>query len=436
MSGGIDSMVLLYILKQLSVKVIVAHVNYGTRSGDSVRDQQLVENYTNKYGYRFELLKPEYQENKNGNFQEWARDIRYCFFRDLKSQYEAEVIATAHHRDDQIETILMKLLRGAGLASWGGMEVISADLFRPLLSVSKRALIDFANQHNIKYRQDHTNLKRKYARNLIRLELVEQFDELLPGWRNNVLALPEKAKQFKSALQALVDQAVVTDYKLNFDTLSGFNPPLRRSVILEYIKQKAPHKQITKSALHQLDTLERLQTGQRVQLSKSVSLFRDRQLLIIDLDEMDVKPQDTHVNFVVNKEDKDVSICLENGIITIKKQRYQNPDFENYLYLDVDTIPYPLTIRPWNHGDRFQPFGMQGHQLISDHLTNRKIPSSKRHLVFVAETFDQTICAVIFPKSENEKYQPGSINHKHRCTTTTELCLKIIRQSLTGSQKK
>jgi len=429
-------MVLLYVLSQLSIDAIVAHVNYGTRGSDSNKDQKLVERHADKYGYVFEVLQPEKKKRKNGNFQQWARDARYRFFRNLKLQHKADLVVTAHHQDDQIETILMKLLKGAGLASWGGMDVVSGDLFRPLLFVSKNELLDFARKHNINYRSDYTNFKHNYARNVIRLELAEKFDDLLPGWRDNILALPETAKQFRSVVHALVDQAVVDNNKLKFDVLTSLEPRIRRTVILEYVKQNVPHKQISKSSLHQLDTLERLQTGQKVQLSGFVSLIRDRELLKINLEEANSEWHDTDETFIVKKEDNDVSISLKSGNITIAKKRYQDPDFDNYLYLDFDTIQYPLTIRYWKDGDRFQPLGMQGHQLISDHLTNRKIPSTQRNNVIVAETFDQTICAVIFPQSENENYQPGSINHKFRCTTNTELCLKINRQSPTVNPKK
>jgi len=108
----------------------------------------------------------------------------------------------------------------------------------------------------------------------------------------------------------------------------------------------------------------------------------------------------------------------------LRLQDYDSPDFNNVLYLDITHLHWPLKIRNWQHGDRFQPFGMQRHQSVADHLTNRKISAIKKDETMVIETFDETICAVIFPPA-TKMDQPGTISEPFRCGKATRQCLTI-----------
>ncbi|MEX0823570.1 MAG: tRNA lysidine(34) synthetase TilS, partial [Balneolaceae bacterium] len=136
-SGGPDSMALLYILYRLAVPTVVVHCNYQLRGRASEADQDLVEQICILWEMECVAVRFDTMGEEGHNFQDWARDERYRIFRDIKKEADADYILTAHHRDDQIETIFQKILRGAGLAAWKGISVCEGDLYRPLLEVSK-----------------------------------------------------------------------------------------------------------------------------------------------------------------------------------------------------------------------------------------------------------------------------------------------------------
>ncbi|MGA1465841.1 MAG: tRNA lysidine(34) synthetase TilS, partial [Balneolaceae bacterium] len=196
-SGGVDSMVLLHLLHRAGAQVTVVHVNYQKRGEDSELDQQLVEEICRLY--KVECVSVRFDaSDSTGNFQAWAREKRYGVFRDLKREFRADAIATAHHRDDQVETIYQRLMRGSGMEHWGGMQVYEQGLFRPLLELGKEDIQMVAEQNGILYRTDVSNLDVAYGRNFIRLSLEPELDRFFPGWKTNLLGLGQRAREFEA----------------------------------------------------------------------------------------------------------------------------------------------------------------------------------------------------------------------------------------------
>ena len=148
-SGGIDSMVLLYILHRLQVNCTVTHCNYQLRGDESEKDMKLVEEMSAMWGFDCITARFDPAVSKESNTQIWARNLRYTMFRDLQKEVSADFIVTAHHQEDQVETILQKILRGAGPAAWSGMSIRDGDLIRPLLNVSKKEIRDFAQTQHV-----------------------------------------------------------------------------------------------------------------------------------------------------------------------------------------------------------------------------------------------------------------------------------------------
>jgi len=420
-SGGPDSMALLFLLDELDITLTVAHVNYLTRGKDSNADEELVRNVADELNLPVKVYHADPAERENKNFQAWARDIRFSFFRKIKKDADANYIATAHHRDDQIETILMKILRGAGPSAWQGMAILDDVIFRPLLNTSKQEILNYLNVNDIPFRVDKSNKTPHYARNLLRLTLIPRLHELLPGWDENIMKLPGYGRQFENSIKAILNLLKIGDDTLDYHDLIKLENDLCRSVILEWVKQQLPDRRISGSALKEIENLSKLQTGQQIQLSDSVRLVRNRNELKIS----QISDGKSFSHVIINRQElveRDSKIIND---VEITMESFNNPDFTSCLYLRENALEFPLTVRIWKEGDSFQPFGMKGHQKISDHLTNRKIPTLEKKKVYVIETFDETICAVIFPAIKNNSGQPGTIDHKFRCLAKNELCVKI-----------
>lgn len=179
-SGGPDSCALLDIFSKLQKKsnlsLLIAHVNYGLRGKDSDRDEQFVGGLAKKYGLPIEVLHPKYRENKNTS-ESHLRDIRYAFFEKVRAKHDFDLIAVAHNADDQAETVLMRLIRGTGLAGLAAMRAKNGNIIRPLLSTTRKEITNYLEANRLKYRIDKTNRESVYLRNRIRNKLIPYLEK-------------------------------------------------------------------------------------------------------------------------------------------------------------------------------------------------------------------------------------------------------------------
>jgi tRNA(Ile)-lysidine synthetase-like protein len=198
-SGGLDSTALFWLLKGLAISernfsLAVTHVAYGLRGAESEGDFEFVRNLAECAGLSFipYRVSPEDHGAREGRgIQEWARDIRREHFRRLGDQ--GWVIALAHHLDDQAETAIFRLARGASPAKLLGMRPWSQPFWRPLLSVPRHALVDYVVQNQISYREDSSNAKLDYARNVIRHQVMPVLSQLFPGAASRIVACVSEA---------------------------------------------------------------------------------------------------------------------------------------------------------------------------------------------------------------------------------------------------
>jgi tRNA(Ile)-lysidine synthase len=195
-SAGVDSMVLLYLLhtlrKPFDLDLIVAHVNHGLRLDESEKEADLVRKATERLSLPFEYGRFDvkaFQKAGGWSPQDAARRLRFHFFKDLLRKHGAQRIALGHNADDQVETVLMRLMRGSGLKGLKGMLPLrEGRVVRPLLEVWRREIESYALENNIPYLIDSSNLKREYVRNRIRLDLIPLIEkEIQPNVRGVIL---------------------------------------------------------------------------------------------------------------------------------------------------------------------------------------------------------------------------------------------------------
>lgn len=229
-SGGVDSMVLLDLFKRLQhtikFEIIVAHVNYGLRGRASNADEKLVRAACESHGVALEVFARKPTAGKN--VQDEARKIRRDFFKRIADRVGAAGIATAHHMNDQAETVLLHLIRGAGLQGLSGMESIvymdNMRILKPLLGVSREEILRYASKRNVRYNDDATNAKTKYLRNSVRLKLIPALMELNPRIVATLAKTAERLSWDEHALKIVsrecMNEAVIK-IEENRVTLSG-----------------------------------------------------------------------------------------------------------------------------------------------------------------------------------------------------------------------
>ena len=184
LSGGGDSVSLLFILNRLGYKCVAAHCNFHLRADESDADEVFCREYAEQLHLAFEKVDFDtlsYAAEQHISVEMAARQLRYEWFEVLRNKYDAQAIAVAHHRDDSNETMLLNLIRGTGIRGLCGIRPKNEWVVRPLLCVGKDELNRFINKHQLPYRTDSTNLSDEFARNYIRLRLIPLMKDLNPS---------------------------------------------------------------------------------------------------------------------------------------------------------------------------------------------------------------------------------------------------------------
>lgn len=247
-SGGMDSMVMLNVLTQLQQKwkleIVVAHVNFQLRGKESDGDERLVKKITTQYGLPF------YSEQTNTkaiaikqkrSIQETAREIRYSFFVTLKKTLRADTIATAHNANDNAETMLINLLRGSGIDGLAGIPPRRDSVVRPLLSVTRKEIEQYAKAMNIKFRNDSSNAKEDYTRNFLRNVIIPQLEKRINPSLNETLLneaeLFRATATFTGSKTDLAFSDCISNSVVDIKRFLTFDPFLRQSIIHRLLKE-------------------------------------------------------------------------------------------------------------------------------------------------------------------------------------------------------
>ena len=232
-SGGADSIALLNILYNLKYNVIMAHVNHHMREQSEIEEKAMID-LAKKLNIPYEIL--EYHYDGNDNFHNASHNARYKFFRSVCDKYNTNLIATAHHLDDQAETILMKILEGSNLYGYGGISIVNDDgnykIIRPLLCVSKSDLYNYCNLYDLKYYEDSSNHEDHYLRNRLRHHIIPQLKNESGDFYTKIL---EYSIQLKEAFDYIRNESKVFldkfDNKIKLDEFSTLDKALKKDII-------------------------------------------------------------------------------------------------------------------------------------------------------------------------------------------------------------
>ena len=383
-SGGIDSMVLLNVLYNLGYKLVIAHVNHNVRV-ESKDELIFVKKYAEEKNIPFESTVLEKIEGTN--FQDEARRLRYEFFFDVAKKYNATKIATAHHLDDLLETILMRISRGSNLYGYGGIKPIIhygyTAIIRPLLCVTRKEIKAYQEANNIPFMEDGSNSKDKYTRNRYRHHVVPILVEENPNIYQNILRY---SKQMYLTFDYIRKQSINLYVKNKGEINNEEFMSLDDSVKLDYISYILEQKEIPCSYNKILLIKKMIQNNQPngfVNVSKNYDFVKKYSTSFIS---KRVENQD--YEFIMNIGDE---VILPNGNI-VKIVRNLKNNEEIYLKLCYNTLVLPLKIRNRRDGDYFQfKFGKKK---IKDLFIDMKIPMDVRNTVPIILDNDGNILGI------------------------------------------
>jgi tRNA(Ile)-lysidine synthase len=406
-SGGVDSMALLYafyhIQEDFHLELTTGHVNHHLRanSGD---DQKIVINTCKRLNINCltDELFPDDTKFVDG-MEAWARKGRYAILEKMRKKSGAHLIATAHHGNDQVETILFRLSRGTGIQGTGAIRRRRANIIRPLLSFSKREILDFVNSFNIHWVEDSTNLNEKLPRNFLRHKIVPEWENKVPGLIAAFEKFSENSIETFEALYTLINEFNVkhvdsgdkNQYRFSKQSTVNFSPYLKSLII----KQLCTSNNIQWSN-HIWDGIKnyfkKSSTGDMFPIQNGWIILNDRNDWIVRKEQPVISEQ------IIVEIDKNYIISDFIFRATRVKSYDHYPENNLHEFIDGDVIEgNKLKLRTWNYGDQFSPLGMKGHKKVSDLLTDIKMDrfSKMRQLVLCANDKIIWVCGVRISQS-------------------------------------
>lgn len=389
LSGGADSVALLLIMQELGYQVEAAHCNFRLRGDESDRDEQFVAALCEGRGvalHRAHFDTREYAALHHVSIEMAARDLRYRYFEQLRQDLQMDGICVAHHRDDSVETVLMNLVRGTGLRGLQGIRPRNGFILRPLLCLSREDIEQYLRERQQSYVTDSTNLEADVVRNKIRLNVIPQLLDINTAAAANIQRTAEHVTDaldvYDEAIRLQRQEAVVEE---SADRLVLDLSKVRHESLLFEVLRPYGFPIATIASINTTDN----RTG-RVFSSADYDLVADRGRIIVERHREPMKPM------VLPEEGVYVvggSLCStgesgRNSKFTVRCFE-RTADFvpskeAGLVHLDAAKVTFPLTLRPVREGDWFVPFGMTGHKLISDFLTDRKVNLLDKRKALVA----------------------------------------------------
>ncbi len=369
-SGGKDSMAMLHFFKASNLNFWVAHCNFNLRGADSDADEQLVKTICKKNNIPFfttSFNTTEFAEKNKISIQMAARELRYKWFEEVRQTENLDYLATAHHKNDVAETMIINLVKGTGLSGLHGISEKSGKIIRPLLNFTREQIEAYVAENNIEYREDKSNSNNKYTRNSVRLDVIPLLEKINP---NLIESLNQTASYIADSESILAEKiqeefkkcAKKKDERILFD-INGLKTLKQLNTYLYYFLNDYGFNGTDVQNI--IDSFEE-QSG-KIFLSKTHQILKNRDELILSAIGLE-----SNEEIIINTVDEfnDYGFLVEfypnDNTLKINKSN-------QYAYLDANKIEFPLVLRNWAAGDAFQPLGMKGKKKLSDFFIDNKV---------------------------------------------------------------
>jgi tRNA(Ile)-lysidine synthase len=365
-SGGIDSMVLVHLCAQLNLNFEVLHCNFMLRGAESDAETQFIESFclSNCIPIHTRYFDTNtIATNNKESIQITARNLRYQWFSEMIAQSQIKYVATAHHLDDSLETVLINFSRGTGLEGLTGIPAQNGYVIRPLLPFSRLEIEHFAAENQIQWREDSSNASDKYLRNKIRHSIIPLFKELnagfLDSFQNTVHHLQQAESLVDDATRLVYDKVVKEEenqLEINLTQLLKFQN--YQAYLYQWLKEYGF------SAWNDIYDLVEAQSGKQV-FSETYVLLKDREKLILSERKYNNKEEVYTIESITSK----VNIPLNISFCNVS---YVSETNSNCIFVNEEALKFPLTIRKWQEGDYFYPAGMHGKKKLSKYFKDEK----------------------------------------------------------------
>lgn len=388
-SGGIDSVVLAHLCHKLNFDFALAHCNFNLRGKESDADEAFVLDLGEQLDVEVFIQNFDteaYAEENKCSIQMAARELRYNWFADLAKQMMFDYILTAHHADDNLETFIINFTRGTGLNGLTGIPELNGNIARSLLSFSRETIEAYAKSENIAWREDSSNSSRKYLRNKLRHEVIPILKEINPQLLNSfektLNNLNDTTEIVKDKLEEFCQNAILekTRYGTTFKISEFKSTNNPKAYLFEVFKDYgfAEWNDI-------LDLLD-AESGKYVK-SDTHRLIKYREYIILS-----EYPEIRYQPIIIDKSTVIQGFALGLMYLTFTT-KISEPN-KLIAYVDNDKISYPLTLRQYQTGDKFHPFGMKGKKKVSKYLKDEKLTPTEKENTWVLTSNNEIVWVV------------------------------------------
>lgn len=407
LSGGSDSMALLHFAlnyaKKIPFNVIAINVEHGIRGENSIADSCFVKNYCDKnniplLSYKVDAL--SYSKENKLSIETSARILRYNCFSDAIKNHKCDFIATAHHKEDNAETVLFNLFRGTGIKGLAGIkDDLNNKIIRPFINIDKKEILEYVEQNKIPFVTDETNLDTNITRNNLRLNVIPKILEIFPDFVNSLSRLSKSA---------LLDEEYLS--LLSKDYIEIFNSYVK-------IKTPIPYPLFSRAFITALKNLGIEKDWETIHIDSAYSLIEKKTGTKINLlgGLIAIKEYDSLVLYVENTQAPlyrpfSVENFLFNGReYEIRIEPNTDVNLKAGLYFDLNKIPPTAVIRTRKDKDLFTNFGGKT-KLLSDYFIDKKVPLRSRDFIPLICDGDNVLAIFDFAISENVKVDKNTKN--------------------------
>lgn len=415
-SGGIDSVALLHLLCLSGFKPVVAHCNFQLRSKESDAEQKFVEGLAIELSLKihvksFKTIK--YAQENGISIEMAARDLRYQWFESLRKSENIDFIAVGHHMDDKVETVLLNLIRGTGIKGLGGIQAVNGKIIRPLLFASRQEIEELATQQNWAFCTDSSNLDENIKRNLIRHKILPLMKTLNPGIIETINKETEIWRDINNLMSDTIDLIIqkisttISDKVIQFDFSMYASKPYAKTLLYEIIKPYGFN------AANATDILK-AQNWERNRTFKTDNY----RLVTLDQFKFEIEQQESNNQKTYSIDAKCESIAIPINL-SFSKENYKAPknkDLKKWeAAFDIELLEFPLTLRKWQPGDWFCPFGMNGRKKLSDFFTDQKLTLPEKENLWILCSGENIIWIVGY-RTDNRYRLTTNTKQAWKCT--------------------
>ncbi len=371
-SGGMDSVLMVHLLKSAGFTFGIAHCNFQLRGNESIADQEFCHHLAQQFRVPFHTVNFDtsaYAANQKISIQMAARQLRYQWFEQVRQQSGYTVISLAHHQNDAIETILLNLTRGTGIAGMHGILPKKGHLARPMLFLNRDEIKALVDENKMPYAEDSSNSSVKYARNKLRLEVIPKLKELNPGLEHTFENNLERFRELEQLLELRVAELKKDLFVYEQDNIviplagiKNLNP--KRLLLFSLLQEFGFNETSIDDLIGVLDK----HPGRTFE-SPAFKLILDRHKLILTKKENNTSQslKISEGEHSVNYRNYKLTLLHDDSPLIVK-------DNQMAVSIDAGLLVYPLTLRGWQQGDYFYPLGMRSRKKLSDFFIGQKVP--------------------------------------------------------------